>query len=348
MLSAEVLLIAAFAELFLLVLAIAVVFGHGAWLRREAEMQDRMRPRAENSLVVALEDAPLTADILTDLHAAPRRLQISAIMQLAPYLRGESRERLAEIGNDLGLADYARRCCRSRFWWRRLRGARLLTVLGSGGGVMRSLLDDPDEVVRAQAAEWAAGSNDTEVLNRLLFMLNDASAICRYTAKDSLLRIGDAAVGPTARFLFHAPAGTVEPALEVALGLASPVFLPAARKLVHDAPTARGRALAALLLSGIGVGDAADTLQRLLTDAAADVRVAAARGLGRIGHWAAAPALGDRLEDDVWEVRRQAALALRELGAPGMLVLQRASRGEPSPARDLARHVLDLPTLPMR
>ena len=65
--------------------------------------------------------------------------------------------------------------------------------------------------------------------------------------------------------------------------------------------------------------------------------------LGRIGHWPAAPALAKRLQDPAWLVRRNAALALRSLGAPGELLLGRALREDDRFARDIARQTLDLP-----
>ena len=176
-------------------------------------------------------------------------------------------------------------------------------------------------------------------------MLSDASALCRYTARDSLLRLGDSATGPTARFLFSAAPDSVEAALEVSLGLANAVLLPAAQALARNAQTTRARALATRLLGAIGEAESITTLRELLRDDDAEVRMAAADSLGRIADWPSATALELLLDDVDWEVRRHAALALRDLGPPGILVLQRASRARRGHGADMARHVLDLPDL---
>ena len=50
-----------------------------------------------------------------------------------------------------------------------------------------------------------------------------------------------------------------------------------------------------------------------------------------------------RLRDPSWRVRRDAAVALRTLGGPGRMMLERALRDEDGFARDMARQTLDLP-----
>ncbi len=54
--------------------------------------------------------------------------------------------------------------------------------------------------------------------------------------------------------------------------------------------------------------------------------------------------LGDRS----WDVRRQAAVALRSLGSPGALFLRQALTSADPYAADAARHMLDLPDSAMR
>jgi HEAT repeat protein len=60
-------------------------------------------------------------------------------------------------------------------------------------------------------------------------------------------------------------------------------------------------------------------------------------------HWQAGSALSDHLGDPSWPVRRQAALALRAIGAPGILFLRRAIKGSDQFAADMSQHILDLP-----
>jgi hypothetical protein len=60
-------------------------------------------------------------------------------------------------------------------------------------------------------------------------------------------------------------------------------------------------------------------------------------------HWQAAAQVAVGLQDSTWRVRRDAALALRALGAPGALFLRRALKGNDPFAADMSQQVLDLP-----
>lgn len=81
----------------------------------------------------------------------------------------------------------------------------------------------------------------------------------------------------------------------------------------------------------------------MLSDPVPEVRAAAARGLGRMRHWQAASSLATGLRDPAWRVRRESGLALRAVGAPGVLLLRRAVKGTDAFAADMAQLVLDLP-----
>jgi hypothetical protein len=60
-------------------------------------------------------------------------------------------------------------------------------------------------------------------------------------------------------------------------------------------------------------------------------------------HWQAGSLLSECLRDSSWRVRKESALALRAIGAPGALFLRRALKGGDRFAADMAQQVLDLP-----
>jgi hypothetical protein len=60
-------------------------------------------------------------------------------------------------------------------------------------------------------------------------------------------------------------------------------------------------------------------------------------------YWQAGPKLADCMRDRTWRVRREAALALRSIGAPGALFLRRALKSDDPFAADMAQQVMDLP-----
>jgi HEAT repeat protein len=272
------------------------------------------------------------------------RQQVALVGDLWTSLAPAQRERLEGLVDDWGLVTRAERWCRSRRWWRRLHGARLLALVGRGEHVVPRLFDDPHPDVRAQAAAWAADWPLPHVIDRLIDMLGDPRNVCRFTVKDSLLRVRGAAVEPLAQRITCMTGLALREALVVAAHIADTRLLPAALDLAgHD--DADVRSAAAAVLGAIGGSEGIERLGALLADRDAGVRASAARGLGHLGHWPAAAPLAGLLGDAAWDVRRAAALALRELGAPGALLLRRALSHEDRFVRDMARQTLDVPAV---
>ncbi len=322
--------------------ATAVLFGHGAWLAAARRGSARRLDRGRAALRTLL-DAPVPARAdLEALGALRTRLLVRLVVELGPSLSGERRTRLVGVARELGLLAAAEGLCASRFWWRRLRGVRLLSAMGAGDAVVPPLLDDPNPAVRADAAEWAAAHPEPAVVRLLLERLADASGLARFAVQDSLIRMGPAVSVPLLEFLENGRGPALAPALRVAAGVADARFLPAALWLcTHGHPGVRARA--AELVGAAGGATGVDVLTGLLADNEAGVREAAVRSLGAMGHWPAGPAVARLLGDRAWEVRRAAGLALRGLGGPGQLLLRRALADADPFAADMARQVLDLP-----
>jgi len=198
--------------------------------------------------------------------------------------------------------------------------------------------------VRSQAAEWAISHPWPRAVDGLIHMLGDPAALCRFIAKDSLLRMGDRVVEPLREYLAAAvEENTLENGLEVAVGLADPRLFPIARERMADARPAI-RTHACRLLAAIGGEQATRLLVAALDDPAAEVRTCAADGLGRLGYWAAGTDLARLLRDPSWDVRRAAALSLRGFGSAGEILLRRALSDPDRFAADMARQTLDLPS----
>ena len=342
MLGERFLLAVALVEGALAALAYALLMAHALGLRIARRRNSSSLAAARTAVAAVLQaDSPTSAVPAALAGLSPRR-QIRVLSELAVSLGGEQRRRLLSLASDAGLEARARRWCASRLWWRRMHGARLLGLLGSGESVVPALFADRRAEVRAQAAEWAAWHPSAHVIGRLIEMLADPSNVCRFTVKDSLLRIGRPTVEPLADHLSTRSGAAAEAGLTVAVGLADPRLMSCGLRLIGDQrpPT---RALAAALVGSLGGGEAAQALVALLRDPEPSVRASAAKGLAAIGHWPASPALVESLRDPAWAVRRQAALALRALGAPGLLLLRRALTDSDRFARDMAQTVLDQP-----
>ena len=286
--------------------------------------------------------APGPEDRLEPLRSLTREQQLHLFSEIIPNIIGSRQSTLTQLAGDIGLIDWAESLCNSRFWWRRLKGIRVLTLLDGGEDVVPDLFEDIHPAVRRQAVEWAAAHPTTPLICGLLEMLDNRQDPARFSIKDSLLRMGYPVAEPMREALNSSTAGNLVGVLEVAIGLASPQFLsPALDLCSNEDPSVR--ALAAKLLGALGGGPAAEVLTGMLSDQEAQARQAAAAALGKLGHWPAATAVAYLLRDPVWAVRREAGLALRNFGAPGFLILRRSLGDEFAPAADMAKQVLDIP-----
>jgi len=255
---------------------------------------------------------------------------------------GAQRVELRELARRAGLLDRAGRLCRSRLWKRRLRGARVYTLLGGGEEDVPTLFDDRRAEVRSEAAVWASEHPERRIVDRLLELLGDDATLCRFTVKDSLLRLGPPVVEPLRSFLVTARGRRAAAGLEVAAALGDPRLLGAGFRLLEDGDAAtRRRAID--LLGALGGEQAGAALVAGLRDPAPDVRAAAARALGHGHHWSASGSLATAMRDDDWAVRHAAGMALRRLDAPGELLLLRMRGDEDRFARDMARLMLEVP-----
>jgi HEAT repeat protein len=207
---------------------------------------------------------------------------------------------------------------------------------------MAPLLDDPRPEVRAQAAEWASEHPDPKTVERLVTMLGDPAPAARFSARDSLVRMGSPAAEALGRTLPRLSGTTLPVALEVAAAVAEPHLLEPGLELAsHQDAEVRTRAVT--LLGALGGEGAVTALEQALGDPESDVRAAAATALADLAHWPAAASVARMLEDPAWDCRRAAGLGLLRLGEPGRLLLNRALDSDDRFAADMARHVMDLP-----
>jgi HEAT repeats len=348
MTDTDILLDVALALAALLLSTLTLLVAHGTWRALSDARWRKPLADARAALARTADRLELAREDAKSLQRLPAERRIDLFAELAQSVAGAPRSALAEAAAELGVIERAERWCGSRWWRRRLRGARLLTTLGGGEEAVPPLLADRRPEVRAQAAEWAAGHGSEANVRRLTAMLDDPLGLARFTVMDSLIRLGAAAVEPLRDTIAEAGAEAVAgrapvvAALRVGAAIGDPRLAAAARGRLEDEDPAV-RAWAVRLVGAVGGDENAAAVVGRLGDPADEVRAAAAVALGRLGHWPAAPALAERLSDPAWLVRRNAALALRSLGPAGELLLGRALRDEDRFVRDIARQTLDLP-----
>lgn len=325
-----------FAESVILGAGLSLIFGHAAFQQaRAARLGPGMRVSMHILARVLAGDPERPA-----LPRLPLDKAIEAVAEATRSVDDVGRARLAGLPAYLALAERSARWCTSARWPRRLKGVRLLVILGAGHAAVPRLLDDPRPEVRSAAAAWAANHPSPQVVTRLVRMLSDEALACRLTAQGALIRMGRHAVPAIISHLAEAVPASLATALLVASRVHDSALAgPALAHREHSDPEVRA-AVAQVIASGGGT-DGVEGLEGFLADPAATVRATAAAGLGALGHWPSSPLLADRLGDPAWEVRRAAGLALDRLGGPGQLYLQRALHSTDRFARDMARQVLD-------
>lgn len=327
------------AELTMLSAMLVVFVAHSLWLVVTVPPAERRLVERRQGLVRLIGgQSPFTAPTSRqDCRRSQRALE-----EVASSVSGDGEAWIEQAAHQLGLSERAQRWCRSRWWWHRLRGVRSFGLLGGGGDIVPVLLDDVHPLVREAAARWVARHPSAVLAERVVAMLDDPERRCRITAEDVLIRLGATAAEPLAAYLRRSTCPGRPLALEVATALADGRFLTAGLRAAGD-PDPAVRSHAATLLAAIAGADSEEALVGLLHDTSEPVRVAATRGLGMIGSWALVPKLAGQLTDSAWDVRREAALALRRVGPAGRLYLRRALLSPDPYAADMAHQVLDLP-----
>jgi HEAT repeat protein len=329
------------------VLAALVAMTLAVWLLHAATSTVRerrlaaLRPPALQALATAIREGD-SAPALAALAALSPGARVGAVVDMAFTVAGDQRVRLNALVRNTGIWVRAVAWARSRRWSRRLRSARLIALFGSGSEDQGDrLLDDPRPDVRAQASEWAGEHPTRQRADRLVEMLEDADARCRFAAREALVHSGRTAI-PSIRVRLDAGDDVASlDLLAVATALSVPEFRDRAIALCR-APDPATRASAATLAGAIGGREAVAALVRLLGDPDERARAAAVTGLGSLGHWQEAGRVGEMLEDSSWSVRRAAAFALGRMGPTGTLLLNRAAREGSPAAADTASYALGL------
>jgi hypothetical protein len=326
----------------LLALTVVVPYGHSiAGSLRRRLLAGRVAA-ARHAIAVVADTGELTPAGARALRRLPFGVRVDVIAGVAPSLAGEPRAALTRAAREAGLIAGAERRCAARSWRRRFRAVRLLTALGGGETAVPPLLSDPRIEVRTQAAQWAVDHPTPENVRTLVAMLGDHELLARFTVQDALTRIGRTATPELAAAIRTAEGDALLGALRVARGVPDQSVGDAARQRAAD-PDRRVRTAVAILLGQTGGEEGIACLERMIGDEDATTRAAAVASLGRLGHWPVAARLAACLRDPDWEVRRQAALALRGMGAVGTVLLRRARDDEDRFSRDMATLALDLP-----
>ena len=318
---------------------------------RAAHRAARERDRGRTAELFRLFAARLAGSVPDeDLRTAARETTAeyfwAAMEALAGSLR--QRERVA-LSRSLGRNPHAiaeRRILTERNSDdRRERAARRLGLLPSARSrrALRKALFAGPESVRFAAARSLAAHRD---MRALAWLLTHPRALAGrpQPALSGLLR----AFGPRGRAILITAldrgigVSRVECATLDALGVSRCRSARAAIEARLNSSHPEIRIAAARSLGRLGMGESIPALMVSLADTAWPVRAQAARSLGRLRAAPAVEALALCVADPSWWVRRHAAYALAILGAEGRDALcELVARSSDPYAREMAREALD-------
>jgi len=229
--------------------------------------------------------------------------------------------------------------------WRRELAARRLGFVRapSTRRALWRVLDQGPEPLRLAAIRALGAHRDGTALR---WVLAHPQAFVRRSPRAHVALL--AAFGPAALPVLATAIeqGTGDPAMDRAaiecLGLGAHVAARfAVERRLRD-PDMEVRVAAARALGRMRAEDCGRGLLNCLTDPAWQVRALACLALGHIRASVGLLALPARLTDSTWWVRRHAAWALAQLGDEGRAELTRIAAASPDPyARDMARAALE-------
>jgi HEAT repeat protein len=280
------------------------------------------------------------------------RLVRAILLRLAPDLRGEAGDAIAELYQRLGFLQGDLQRLGS---WRAMTRANAAADLGVAGAAqavpaLTRSLSDPDVRVR-QAAVWALGqTGNSATFTGMVRLLGDPSISVARRAQEVLAERGQEV---KEAILAYAATSANRAGRVAAIELIGWLRIPEGAELLLDCvsdldPEIRVKAVKAA--AAVGDPRFLHAFHRLLTDVRWEVRCQAAKGLTVFGSSDSVPLLERALQDQHWWVRLYAATALSECGPLGQAVLQNALDDPNAPVRTMARYLLErgtvVPALP--
>jgi HEAT repeat protein len=280
------------------------------------------------------------------------RVTRSILLHLAPDLRGEAGDAIAELYQRLGFLQADLKRLKS---WRALTRANAAADLGVAGAAeavpaLTESLRDTDVRVR-QAAVWALGqAGSTATLMTLVRLLGDSSITVARRAQEVLAERGQEVKDA---ILAYARSSANRSGRLAAIELIGWLRIPAGAELLLGSmndldPEVRIKSVKAA--GAVGDPRFLPIFHRLLLDSRWEVRCQAAKGLTVFGSSESVPFLDRALRDYHWWVRFYAATALSECGALGESALQKALHDPVPSVCEMARYLLErgtaVPALP--
>ena len=309
--------------------------------RRRREQANRLA----RALMDVLENRVPGERLVRAIERSAGNVVVTVLHQYASQVRGEPWERVVDAVRLSGwYGRFMHSRARSRFWWKRLAAARLLSIAGRPEdlALAAALAGDRHPAIKVAAIQVVRRIQDTAVLETVLQEALAARPVVRRYLFDTVVSVREALVPVLAARLDRAESTEDLRGLVTLAGELSAVEF--FERLLAYAPheSLEIRVAVARALSGYPHPRTEAALGALLQDGEWQVRTQAASSLGVIRAVNAQGVLHAALRDGNWWVRLRAGIALRQLGPSGTAVLRDLLDGTDRFAGEMARYVLGL------
>lgn len=233
----------------------------------------------------------------------------------------------------------------SIFWVKRHLAARALLLCPQKADTkwLHQLLNDSRYLVRVTAAVCITKTSHRQLFNDVLKKMSEETSLSQFPYRDALIQVNQEKYDWMASLLStESNKKIIAICLDVLSSRYSRHLLPLIKPFVND-PDSACRTLAIKALGNIPNEESIRLLMEHLVDSEWEIRAESVIGLQKLYAIEAIPKIQVLLNDPVWWVRLQAALALKAFGVEGRDVLSTRDRENEPRAYEIAQYALALP-----
>ena len=320
---------------FLCGLAVWAVAGRHRRHQRRLEREDTIR----SVLFRTLDEPRPSPAILGELRRSDSKLLEAKARAMLPALRGGDRETLARLLEARGATLSARHRCHSRRTNVRVTACQLLGDLGSSYAVLDlvPLLDDHRPAVRVAAARALGRLGQPTGATALLGAVEGRHPIPVDVVADAIQQIRDWPLSALYPCLTHPSESTRALAVELLGRVQALENLPQLVDLLEHDPVTEVRVRAARALGRTGSPRAVEPLMNCVPSGPAALVAEAVSALGRLGATAAVPTLRVTLLGPSPALVQTAVAALAAIEPQGVELLHEIAADQYHPACTAAR-----------
>lgn len=307
------------------------------------------RIHVQEQLSTIIEEYLVHEKNLNDLMIPKKLLQYRNVVEvLEKFDQRFNDQRWLEIKekiNSTYLLPRAPKFASSYSWVKRQLAARslLLSPHLANEAVIGQLLQDKRYLVRVAAAVCATKMSSQELFFRVIKMMSEESSLAQFPYRDALIQVSEEKFTWMTSLLSQTTDNSIR---AICLDILTTRYSPNLFSLVKPYVNSESRACRLLAIKALGSIHSEEAIEILighLDDSEWEIRAESVIGIQKLYVTRTIPKLKMMLNDSVWWVRLQAALALKNFGQQGLDVLTSQDLEKEPNAHKIAQYILALP-----